>query len=58
MKKTDSRLFEQDRRMEVKMRIATNRLVTQFRAEMPELKVAPMPGPEVVDRLIQRVRAL
>jgi hypothetical protein len=58
MKKRDGKLFEQDRRMELKMRIATKRMVTQFRAEMPELRVAPLPGPEVVDRLIKRVRAL
>lgn len=58
MNKRENKLFEQDRRMELKMRIATKRLVTQFRAELPELRVAPLPGPEMVDRLIQRVRAL
>jgi hypothetical protein len=57
-KKDDRKLFEQDRRMELKMRIATKRLVTNFRAQMPDLQAAPTPEPGVVDRLIERVRAL
>ena len=58
MKKDKGKLFEQDRRMELKMRIATKRLVANFRAEMPDKRATPMPEPGVVDRLIERVRAL
>lgn len=57
-KEKDTRLFEQDRRMELKMRIATKRLVANFRAEMPDQHATRMPEPGVVDRLIERVRAL
>jgi hypothetical protein len=58
MKKRERKLFEADRRMELRMRIAAKRVGTRLKIDMPILGPFKPPKEEVVDRLIERVRSL
>lgn len=58
MAKNNRRMFEQDRKMELRLRLAAKKAA----AKEPMAPVAPLvserPEPEVVVRLINRVRRL
>ncbi|MGD8814404.1 MAG: hypothetical protein PVI78_08005 [Anaerolineales bacterium] len=57
MEASQKRLFEHDRRMELKMRIAATRMgvTTKAPSEVIRMKVVK---PELIGRLIERVRKL
>jgi hypothetical protein len=58
MAKDNQRMFEQDRKMELRLRLAAKKAATREPlAPMVQL-VSEMPEPEVVVRLINRVRRL
>jgi hypothetical protein len=57
-KKVDRRLFEHDRRMELKLRLAAKRALEPVRGDMALPELGALPEREVVDRLIEKVRRL
>ncbi len=57
-KKIDRRLFEYDRRMELKLRLAAKRATEPARGDLALPELGPLPEREVVDRLIEKVRRL
>jgi hypothetical protein len=58
MARDNQRMFEQDRKMELRLRLAAKKAVTrEGLSSVPHL-VSEMPVPEVVVRLINRVRRL
>jgi hypothetical protein len=58
MAKDNQRMFEQDRKMELRLRLAAKKAgAKESRAPAPQL-IGELPEPEVVVRLINRVRRL
>jgi hypothetical protein len=58
MAKDNQRMFEQDRKMELRLRLAAKKAATREPLmPVPQL-VSELPEPEVVVRLINRVRRL
>lgn len=58
MSKVKRKIFETDRRMELRLRLAAKRIGNgRSQGSLSEL-VPQIPEPEVLDRLIQRVRRL
>lgn len=57
-KAIERRLFEVDRRMELKMRLAAKRAGQASRQQVLPLDFAALPEREVVERLLDRVRSL
>jgi hypothetical protein len=57
-KRFDRRLFEVDRRMELKMRLAAKRAAEPARVEVLSAEFAALQDREIVDRLIDKVRSL
>lgn len=57
-KRFDKRLFEVDRRMELKMRLAAKRAAGPLRTEGLFSEFAVLQDREIVDRLIDKVRRL
>jgi len=57
-KAMDRRLFEVDRRMELKMRLAAKKAGQPIRQEILPRSLAELPEREVVERLLDRVRSL
>jgi hypothetical protein len=57
-KRFDKRLFEVDRRMELKMRLAAKRAAEPTRTDMLFAEFAALQDREIVDRLIDKVRRL
>jgi hypothetical protein len=58
MAKVNQRMFEQDRKMELRLRLAAKRATTKELPAMVTQLVSELPEPEVVVRLINRVRRL
>lgn len=58
MAKDNQRMFEQDRKMELRLRLAAKRAETREPRSPVTPLVSEMPEPEVVVRLINRVRRL
>jgi hypothetical protein len=58
MAKDNQRMFEQDRKMELRMRLAAKKAATRELPSSVIPLVSEMPEPEVVVRLINRVRRL
>lgn len=57
-KAMERRLFEVDRRMELKMRLAAKKASQPVRQEVLPLDFVPLAEREVVERLLERVRNL
>jgi len=57
-KRFDKRLFEVDRRMELKMRLAAKRAEEPARTDMLFAEFAALQDREIVGRLIDKVRRL
>jgi hypothetical protein len=57
-KKVDRRLFEHDRRMELKLRLAAKRAMEPVQGDLSLPELGALPEREVVDRLIEKVRRL
>ncbi len=57
-KAIERRLFEVDRRMELKMRLAAKKAAQSVRQGMLPLAFPEPPEREVVERLLDRVRSL
>lgn len=58
MRENKQRIFEIDRRMELRLRLAAKRLGDRERFGPVAEYIAGQPEREVVDRLIERVRRL
>lgn len=58
MPKDNRRLFETDRRMELKMRLAAKRASAAGPATAVALEMEGMPDRQVLSKLIERVRRL
>ncbi|MEW6568133.1 MAG: hypothetical protein AB1449_08205 [Chloroflexota bacterium] len=54
----ERRLFEVDRRMELKLRLAAKKANQPARQDLMSLDFIPLPEREVVERLLDRVRRL
>jgi len=57
MEASRKRLFENDRRMELKMRIAATKMGATTKAPTMVFRAGPL-RPEILGRLIERVRRL
>jgi len=57
-KRDDKRLFDYDRRIELKLRLAAKRAAEAPTAGVFVRDFGPLPPKEVLDRLIERVRRL
>jgi hypothetical protein len=58
MSKVKRKIFETDRRMELRLRLAAKQIgIERSQGSLSEILMRP-PEPEVLDRLIQRVRSL
>jgi hypothetical protein len=57
MEATSKRLFENDRRMELKMRIAATKMGATTKQIPPVIKMGDL-KPDIIGRLIKRVREL
>jgi hypothetical protein len=58
MSKVKRKIFETDRRMELRLRLAAKQIGNErSKGSLSEILTRP-PEPEVLDRLIQRVRSL
>jgi hypothetical protein len=59
MPKDNRRLFESDRKMEVRLRLAAKKAAVQAQPRtVVAIEMEPMPERQVLDRLIERVRQL
>ena len=58
MAKVNQRMFEQDRKMELRLRLAAKRANSKELPVLAAQLVSELPEPEVVVRLINRVRRL
>jgi hypothetical protein len=59
MPKENRRLFESDRKMELRLRLAAKRAAIQAQANgSMAIEMEPLPERQVLDRLIERVRRL
>lgn len=58
MAKHNQRMFEQDRKMELRLRLAAKKAATRVSPSLVAQLVSELPEPEVVVRLINRVRRL
>jgi hypothetical protein len=58
MAKDNQRMFEQDRKMELRLRLAAKKAATREPLMPAPQLVSELPEPEVVVRLINRVRRL
>lgn len=57
-KAIERRLFEVDRKMELKLRLAAKKAAHPSRPEPMSLDFLPLPERELVERLLDRVREL
>jgi hypothetical protein len=58
MSKKDRRLFESDRRMELKLRLAASKAGASPRGSVAALELNGLPDRQVLTKLIDRVRRL
>lgn len=58
MSKKKRRMFESDRRMELRLRLALKRIRELENAELEKLDMMSLPERDTVDRVIEKVRSL
>jgi hypothetical protein len=59
MPKDNRRMFESDRKMEVRLRLAAKKATVQAQSHgIVAIEMEPMPERQILDRLIERVRQL
>jgi hypothetical protein len=58
MSKSRKRVFEVDRRMELRLRLAAKKAQSNSKEVLVPLYATGMPEPEVINRIIERIQRL